>query len=221
MPGAALGALHQLTALHLAEAFTASWSGGEWDARLACLSSLTRLVLLDLSGNELPRIPSSVTGLTSLLTVRLCLRVLLLLLEEKRRPVDVGTSPRAFCLTSAPPSPPPPPHPQLNMGLNPVTDGGILCGPYLLHLAHLDLRAACVAELPQARPLCSTCWVAPRLAALAYRRQPARDAASGMPSPHLPCTVPPPPLHALQHLTTAQQLTFLGLSCCHDLLLDE
>ncbi|KAL4431999.1 hypothetical protein ABPG77_000266 [Micractinium sp. CCAP 211/92] len=124
-----LSCLTSLTTLSLESAVCPnSWNADTWDAKLACLSTLERLLYLELADNDLRAVPSSVAGMRRLETLKL--------------------------------------------GLNPLTAAGLVDGPYLESLLHLDLRGGRFTELPQ-------------------------------------------------HLTRASKLQFLGLACCHDLVLDR
>lgn len=129
-----------------------SWCPCPWCPRRSCLPSLA---WLDLGGNELSAIPRSLTGLTSLDTVRLlhpactCMGV--------PGPALAGGCTGAACMHrgaayshACSPSLPL----QLKMGLSPL--GGhasIPDGPWLDRLQHLDVRGGNFSSLPQVRRL--------------------------------------------------------------------
>ena len=69
--------LTRLTRLDMADAFGGrSWSRSQWETKLSGLSHLCSLRHLDLSDNDLPALPLSVTGLTALDTLKLGLNPL-------------------------------------------------------------------------------------------------------------------------------------------------
>lgn len=105
---------------------------------------------------------------------------------------------------------------------------GLPDGPYLEHLQHLNIRGTAFTSLPQVRCVLWCAVFQGELPALFVCRccrrvgQAAGPACGDVewhacPPVALPLVNICSPARLLQHLTRAQQLTFLGLSCCHDL----
>jgi hypothetical protein len=103
---------------------------------------------------------------------------------------------------------------QLKLGLNCLVE--LAPGSYLKSLLHLDIRASQLSSLPPVR-LAAACNAG-------CDRYPLRLHLSSF-AAYLSVWVVVPwwatPFQSLQYLTQATQLKFLGLSCCHDLVLDR
>ncbi|PSC70886.1 small GTP-binding [Micractinium conductrix] len=147
------------------------------------LSSMVNLEELDLGGCNLLDVPSSLLLLTSLTTLSLdnsfasqawstqtwedklsCLGSLHRLMYLELTECDLPVVPRSVAGLRKLET--------LKLGLNCIGEEGLVEGPYLASLLHLDLRGGRFEQLPQ-------------------------------------------------HLVRAQRLQHLGLSCCHDLVLDR
>lgn len=105
---------------------------------------------------------------------------------------------------------------QLKLGLNCLVE--LAPGPYLKSLLHLDIRASQLSSLRPVR-LSAACNAGCDRPLYPLRLHLASFAA------YLSVWVLvlwwATPFQSLQYLTQATQLKFLGLSCCHDLVLDR